>query len=455
MNEYKLSLDEFGENTTHRPPKDIDCKSAESEMKQCKTIVNELTHLGYAALYPKEYGLQSKPKSKARALRHGSNAKSSRKEDPFKNTLFLEWTTMETIKPKLVALVTALKESQSRAHLIEWRVYLEIKIGEKRKELEDNGNRADNVFEKYMDASKLGNCDSSNNTVAFGRYKHGIMNKLKKQHEVMRSVSHRIAMECDKLIEDKERVVSILDEMDSMIEDVNDYIHGVNTYFNDAWNTFEQKWSDWNIVDIISWLKYKSYGMEKKFVDWYHAEYVLRMNRINGKSLDIINLKLLAGFGLQQCASYLYISLKDLMDKCGHIQITESKYDDEDEVESIPPPFPFPHPLFDPIRVNKALVYDVQNNDENELECKGDEENGLKSSTSSCGYDSYDYYNDGNIDRLHDELNGLFGEVSHTINVNEEWISPRRHGWIRKQIEYPQQSNIVVTNMGLVKFEQI
>ena len=111
-----------------------------------------------------------------------------------------------------------------------------------------------------------------------------VLDSLNKQHEQLQATS--------------EQCISTIKSYNEFVENNTKYIEGINVYFDKKWQEEESKWWEWNIIDIISWFKYKTIGMDTNDVNWKSIEAEMKKRNINGKSLENFNNLTLDMIGL-------------------------------------------------------------------------------------------------------------------------------------------------------------
>ena len=106
--------------------------------------------------------------------------------------------------------------------------------------------------------------------------------KIKIQTKVLKSSSASY----EALERASARCMSLIDAYNLFERQNEEYIDKVNKYFTEQWTEFESKWVDWNGIDIISWLKYKTRDKNTSNIDWEAVKDKIQNRKINGALLQ-------------------------------------------------------------------------------------------------------------------------------------------------------------------------
>ena len=194
-------------------------------------------------------------------------------------------------------------------------------------------------------------------------------NKINKENELLINIKNKnhvlslLDEQHEKLQIASTKCISVISAYSEFQENNNEYIQFIKKHFNNKWTESESKWWEWNIIDIISWFKYKTIGMDTNNLNWKSIETEMRKRNINGKSLQHFNDSRLDMIGIHDfnISVILMKEIVTLRTKYNYIynndDTKDNDNDDDDDVED-KIPSKFICPLTKQIMRDPVIAFD-------------------------------------------------------------------------------------------------
>ena len=110
-------------------------------------------------------------------------------------------------------------------------------------------------------------------------------NKMFKQLQQRENQQNRIDKNVKTLKSSLQSCLSVIEAYDEFIAQNNKYINQIKANFEESWNEFESTWMQWNVPEIIIWLKFSTRDCEESNINWEAIETQLNEREIKGQSL--------------------------------------------------------------------------------------------------------------------------------------------------------------------------
>ena len=205
-------------------------------------------------------------------------------------------------------------------------------IEDKVKECNDQINKENEVLTNLRNSSEL-------------------VSLLKKQHEELQSLSTSS--------------ITLMNAYKDFQENNKKSIAAINRYFEDKWKQFESKWWKWDVIDIISWFKYKTIGKDTGNLNWKSIKNEMTKRNIDGKSLEHFNDSRLDMIGIKDfnISVFLMKEIATLRTKYDYMFIKDDTKDNDndddiDNNQEIKIPSRFLCPLTKEIMKDPVIAFD-------------------------------------------------------------------------------------------------
>ena len=185
-------------------------------------------------------------------------------------------------------------------------------------------------------------------------------NMIEKENKIFKNLQQR-QNQTNRIVQNVNTLKSSLGSCSSTIKSYNDfvannkkYIQIINDNFENSWNDFQSTWIQWNVQEIIIWMKYTTKELNTENINWDEIEEQLNKRNITGQLLQEFNKISLQLIGIQDTEI-----TNHLLSKIGVLQKTYNN--DEGKVKEIPKEYLCPITkkiMIDPVMAFDCHCYD-------------------------------------------------------------------------------------------------
>ena len=195
-------------------------------------------------------------------------------------------------------------------------------------------------------------------------------NTIDKENDLLTRINNKIHVlallkdQSGHLQSSSAQCIQIIESYNKFEENNLKYIQSIKIYFDKKWMEFESKWWKWDVVDVISWFRYKTIGMDTTNINWKLSKDEMTKRNINGKSLEHFNDSRLDMIGLHdfKISVYLMEQIATLRTKYRHTkdcgEDSKNEDDDIDNTMENEVPSKFKCPLTKRIMKDPVIAFD-------------------------------------------------------------------------------------------------